>query len=82
MLAYSVKTFGMDIHEISPGYPRRLVTGSQRISNDRQTGSQSGLVHQSDEVDGGTCQEDLYRSGIVLPSGYTIHTVMMVLLGT
>ena len=50
----------MNVHEISPGYPRRLVTGSQRISNDRQTGSQSGLVHQCDEVDGGTCQEDLY----------------------
>lgn len=73
----------MDIHEISPGYPRSLVTGSQRISNDGQTGSQSGLVHQSDEVDGGTCQEDLYRSAkVLLPIGIHGHTVMMVLLGT
>lgn len=48
-----------DIHKVAAGDPRRLVACVQRIPDDGQTGSQGRLVHQRDEVDRRTGQEDL-----------------------
>lgn len=42
-------------HEVTARNPGGLVTSSQLISYDRQTGRQGRLVHQSKEINAGTC---------------------------
>lgn len=47
------------VHEVAIGQPRQLLSRLQRITDDGQTSSQGGLVHERHQIDGGTCQKDL-----------------------